>query len=168
MAIEWLSKPIAIGKKTAPNRIVYQPTEANNCDSEGSATEHTMRKYAALARGRPGIIHIESSDVTTRTQARSNRLLILDHNMPGLEKLVKEIRKINSESLIVFQLSHAGRLSDPVFKPPMYVYRTNGSDRIMSIRGYRGDPGGVRVSGAPRVEGRGRRDGFQAGAQLHR
>ncbi len=134
MAIEWLSKPIAIGKKTAPNRIVYQPTEANNCDSEGSATEHTMRKYAALARGRPGIIHIESSDVTTRTQARSNRLLILDHNMPGLEKLVKEIRTINSESLIVFQLSHAGRLSDPVFKPPMYVYRTNGSDRIMSIR----------------------------------
>jgi 2,4-dienoyl-CoA reductase-like NADH-dependent reductase (Old Yellow Enzyme family) len=93
-----------------------------------------MRKYAALARGRPGIIHIESSDVTTRTQARSNRLLILDHNMPGLEKLVKEIRTINSESLIVFQLSHAGRLSDPVFKPPMYVYRTNGSDRIMSIQ----------------------------------
>ena len=106
MTIEWLARPIAIGKKTAPNRIVYQPTEANNCDAQGSVTEHTLRKYQALARGRPGIIHIESSDVTTRTQARSNRLLILDHNIPGLEKLVKEIRKINSTSLVVFQLSH--------------------------------------------------------------
>jgi 2,4-dienoyl-CoA reductase-like NADH-dependent reductase (Old Yellow Enzyme family) len=133
MTIEWLAKPIAIGKKTAPNRIVYQPTEANNCDAEGSVTEFTLRKYTSLARGRPGIIHIESSDVTTRTQARSNRLLILDHNMPGLEKLVKEIRKINSESLVVFQLSHAGRLSDPVFKPPMYVYPINGNDQVMSI-----------------------------------
>ncbi|HUI72069.1 MAG TPA: 2,4-dienoyl-CoA reductase, partial [Spirochaetia bacterium] len=134
MTIEWLAKPIAIGKKTAPNRIVYQPTEANNCDADGSVTDDTLRKYTALARGRPGIIHIESSDVTTRTQARSNRLLILDHNMPGLEKLVKEIRKINAESPVIFQLSHAGRLSDPVFKPPMYVYRTNGNDQIMSIR----------------------------------
>ena len=60
-------------------------------------------------------------------------MLILDHNMPGLEKLVKEIRKINSDSLVVFQLSHAGRLSDPIFKPPMYVYPTNGG-RIMSIQ----------------------------------
>ncbi len=135
MTIEWLARPIAIGKKTAPNRIVYQPTEANNCDAQGSVTEHTLRKYQALARGRPGIIHIESSDVTTRTQARSNRLLILDHNMPGLEKLVKEIRKINSTSLVVFQLSHAGRLSDPVFKPPMYVYRVaDGGNGIMTLQ----------------------------------
>jgi 2,4-dienoyl-CoA reductase-like NADH-dependent reductase (Old Yellow Enzyme family) len=133
MNIEWLAKPIAIGTKIAPNRIVYQPTEANNCDAEGSVTDSTMRKYTSLARGRPGIIHIESIDVTTRTQARSNRMLILDHNMPGLEKLVKEIRKINSDSLVVFQLSHAGRLSDPIFKPPMYVYPTNGG-RIMSIQ----------------------------------
>jgi len=134
MTIEWLAKPINIGKKTSPNRIVYQPTEANNCDPDGSVTDYTMRKYVALAHGRPGIIHIESIDVTVRTQARSNRMLILDHNMPGLEKLVQAIRKINSESLIVFQLSHAGRLSDPVFKPPMYVYRTSAGDKIMSIQ----------------------------------
>jgi 2,4-dienoyl-CoA reductase-like NADH-dependent reductase (Old Yellow Enzyme family) len=126
MSIEWLSRPIRIGKKTAPNRIVYQPTEANNCDGEGSPTPYTVKKYLDLARGRPGIIHIESIDVTLRTQARSNRMLILDQNMAGLEKLVAEIRKANSESLIVFQLSHAGRLSDPAFKPPMFVYTPAG------------------------------------------
>ena len=126
MSIEWLSKPIAVGTKMAPNRIVYQPTEANNCDAEGSPTAHTVKKYIDIARGGPGIIHIESIDVTLRTQARSNRMLILEQNMGGLEKLVAEIRKVNRDSLIVFQLSHAGRLSDPAFKPPMYVYAPAG------------------------------------------
>ncbi|MGA2480403.1 MAG: 2,4-dienoyl-CoA reductase, partial [Spirochaetia bacterium] len=135
MTIEWLAKPLRIGKKTAPNRIVYQPTEANNCDAKGSPTEYTVRKYLALARGRPGLIHIESIDVTRRTQARSNRMLILDENVKGLQKLVAEIRKVNSESPIIFQLSHAGRLSDPAFKPPMYVYPVGGgAGGVMSIK----------------------------------
>ena len=82
----------------------------------------------------PGIIHIESIDVTHRTQARSNRMSILDVNMPGLERLVAEIRKVNAEAPIIFQLSHAGRLSDPVFKPPMFVYRPSGADvSIMTL-----------------------------------
>ena len=127
MTIEWLSRPLAIGRKKAPNRVVYQPTEANNCDAEGSPTAHTVKKYLDIARGGPGIISIESIDVTLKTQARSNRMLILDRNLPGLEKLVAEIRKANRESLVVFQLSHAGRLSDPAFKPPMYVYAPGGA-----------------------------------------
>lgn len=122
MNVEYLAKPIRIGPKTAPNRIVYQPTEGNNCDSEGSPTEHTFRKYRALAQGRPGILHIESIDVTRRTQARSNRMLLLEENVPQLAKLVEEIRRLNPDCLIIFQLSHAGRLSDPAFKPPMFVY----------------------------------------------
>jgi len=134
MSIEWLSRPIRIGKKTAPNRIVYQPTESNNCDPEGSPTAQTVEKYVDLARGAPGIIHIESIDVTLRTQARSNRMLILDQNMKGLEKLVAEIRQVNRDSLVVFQLSHAGRLSDPAFKPPMFVYAPGGAKvPVMSL-----------------------------------
>jgi 2,4-dienoyl-CoA reductase-like NADH-dependent reductase (Old Yellow Enzyme family) len=133
MTIEQLGKPIRVGNKTAPNRIVYQPTESNNCDDRGSPTRHTFDKYTAIARGKPGIIHIESIDVTTKTQARSNRMLILEENLPGLKKLVAEIRKLNDESLIVFQLSHAGRLSDPAFKPAYTVYDTgDAAVRVMS------------------------------------
>ena len=47
--------------------------------------------------------------------------------MAGLEKLVAEIRKANRNVLVIFQLSHAGRLSDPAFKPPMYVYAPGGA-----------------------------------------
>jgi 2,4-dienoyl-CoA reductase-like NADH-dependent reductase (Old Yellow Enzyme family) len=127
MKIEYLSKPLAVGAKTAPNRLVYQPTESNNCDQEGSPTKYTLAKYAAIARGGPGIIHIESIDVTLKTQARSNRMLLLDRNLQGLEALVAEIRKANREALVIFQLSHAGRLSDPKFRAPMYVYPPAGA-----------------------------------------
>ncbi len=127
MKIEYLSRPLAVGAKTAPNRLVYQPTESNNCDPEGSPTEHTLAKYTAIARGGPGIIHLESMDVTLKTQARSNRMLLLDRNLRGLERLVAEIRKANREALVIFQLSHAGRLSDPRFQPPMYVYAPAGA-----------------------------------------
>jgi 2,4-dienoyl-CoA reductase-like NADH-dependent reductase (Old Yellow Enzyme family) len=133
MNVEYLNKPLAIAGKTAPNRLVYQPTESNNCDEQGSPTEHTLRKYLAIARGGPGIIHIESIDVTTKTQARSNRMLLLDRNLKAQERLVAEIRKANREALIIFQLSHAGRLSDPRFRPPMYVYAPAGAaEPVMS------------------------------------
>src|SRR4030042_1443794 len=127
MKIEYLSKPLAVGAKTAPNRLVYQPTESTKCDAEGSPTAHTLAKYAAIARGGPGIIHIESIDVTLKTQARSNRMLLLDRNLKGGEALVAEIRKANREALVIFQLSHAGRLSDPKFRATMYVYPPAGA-----------------------------------------
>ena len=128
MRIENLNKPIRIGLKTAPNRIVYQPSESNNADNEGSVTEATLKRYRKCAEGKPGILYVESLDVTRSTQARTNRLLIMDENRKDLARLVEEIRTINEKSLIIFQLSHAGRLSDPQLKPPVYVYDTGDPD----------------------------------------
>ena len=122
MKAENLNKSIRIGTKIAPSRIVYQPTESNNCEKNGMPTKSTFKKYEEIAYGAPGIIHIESIDVTRETQARSNRMVLVEETLPGFKELVSRIRKINSDSLIIFQLSHAGRLSDPVFKPPVAVY----------------------------------------------
>lgn len=117
-----LNTSIRIGTKIAPSRIVYQPTESNNCEKNGMPTESTFKKYEEIAYGAPGIIHIESIDVTLETQARSNRMVLVEETLPGFKELIVRIKKINSNSLIIFQLSHAGRLSDPVFKPPVAVY----------------------------------------------
>ena len=122
LTIEHLRKPLKIGSKVAPNRLVYQPTESNNADRDGNVTDTTVEKYVELARGNPGVLFVESLDVTRETQARSNRLLILKENRKGLERLVREIRKTNGDTVVLFQLSHAGRLSDPSMKPPLYVY----------------------------------------------
>ncbi len=132
MTIEHLNKPIMIGNKIVPNRIVYQPTEGNNCDENGSATEYTFEKYRRNAAGHPGILHIESIDVTTKTQARSNRMLIMEENLELLASLVEAIRGINNKTLILFQLSHAGRLSDPQFKSGYSVYDAGDGVRVMT------------------------------------
>src|SRR3989304_2741020 len=127
MKIEYLSRPLAVGAKTAPNRLVYQATESNNGDQEGSPPRHTMAKYAAIARGGPGIIHIESIDVTLKTQARSNRMLLLDRNLQALERLVAEIRRANREALVIFQLSLPWLLTYLKSRAPMYVYPAAGA-----------------------------------------
>jgi 2,4-dienoyl-CoA reductase-like NADH-dependent reductase (Old Yellow Enzyme family) len=122
MDINTIKQTITIRNKSAPSRIVYQPTESNNCEKNGLPTEVTFKHYETLAAGKPGIIHVESIDVTRKTQARSNRMVLHDDTLTGYQELVARMRKINKSSLIIFQLSHAGRLSDPEFKPPVGAY----------------------------------------------
>ncbi len=39
MQAEMISKPIPVGNKTAPNRIVFQPMECNDADASGDPSE---------------------------------------------------------------------------------------------------------------------------------
>jgi 2,4-dienoyl-CoA reductase-like NADH-dependent reductase (Old Yellow Enzyme family) len=135
VTIEHLRKPLRIGAKHSSNRVVYQPTESNSADGKGDVTHATVKKYVELARGKPGVLFVESLDVTRETQARSNRLLIMKNNIKGLERLVGEVRRAMVDAVVIFQLSHAGRLSDPSMKPPLFAYEppvpTGG--RVMTI-----------------------------------
>lgn len=130
--MRYINRPIAIGSRTAPSRIVYQPTETNNCDAKGCPTETTFRKYEQLARGGAGISHVESIDVTSETQARSHRMVMNSENLPAFQKLVARMRAVNPDTLIIFQLSHGGRLSDPQFKPPVAVYTRGDAVHLMT------------------------------------
>ncbi len=123
---------IRIGQKTAPNRIVYQATETNNCDAQGRPTEVTYETYTERAKGHPGIIFIESIDVSFDCQARSNRMVLTPENKAAYKALVSAIREISPKTLIMFQISHAGRLSDPQFRPPLYPYSRSGSEEAMT------------------------------------
>ncbi len=122
---------IRIGQKTAPNRIVYQATETNNCDQQGRPTELTFEVYRDRAKGHPGIIFIESIDVSFDCQARSNRMVLTPENKDSYKELINAIKEISPETLVMFQISHAGRLSDPRFRPPLYPYsRSSGEDTM--------------------------------------
>jgi 2,4-dienoyl-CoA reductase-like NADH-dependent reductase (Old Yellow Enzyme family) len=147
LTIDHLRKPLQIGSKHAPNRVVYQPTESNTADKDGNVSDTTLGKYVELAKGKPGVLYVESLDVTRETQARSNRLLIMKNNKKGLERLVGEIRKENGDTLVLFQLSHAGRLSDPSMKPPLLVYEPRAH-----LPGAAGLPAGGRVMRTDEIE----------------
>ena len=132
-----LFSSIKVGNKTVSNRFVYQPTESNNCDISGAPTEETLTFYINKAGGQPGILFIESIDVSMDCQARSNRMVITKENKESYRLMIEKIRKVSPGTLILFQLSHAGRLSDSHFKDPLYVYKRNSSENTMTAEEIR-------------------------------
>lgn len=122
MNLEMLSSPIRIGKRMAPNRIVNQPMECNDGDASGNPTDLTLQRYRRLAEGRAGIIVVESMTLSYESRARKNQLKISEETAPSLERLVKEMKKINSESLIFFQINHSGSVSHPTFSKVVSLY----------------------------------------------
>jgi len=126
-----LSSPIKIGKKIAPNRIVNQPMECNDGDSNGNPTDLTLKRYRNLAEGGAGIIIVESLTITYESRARKNQLKISEENAESLEKLVKEMKGINRESLILLQINHSGRHSNSSFSRVVSLYPTE--DRTIHL-----------------------------------
>lgn len=124
MTFEMLSKPIQVGQRIAPNRIVYQPMECNDADARGNPTERTLQRYRTLSEGGAGIIVVESLTFTYETRARKNQLKISEETARALEGLVREMRAINPESLIIFQINHSGRVSGAAFSRVVSVYPT--------------------------------------------
>jgi len=117
-----LDSPIKIGTKTAPNRIVNQPMECNDADEVGNPTELTFNRYRKLAEGGAGIIIVEALTISRESRARKNQLGIDEKTAPTLERLLKEMRGVNSKSLILLQITHSGQLSGADFSRRVSVY----------------------------------------------
>jgi 2,4-dienoyl-CoA reductase-like NADH-dependent reductase (Old Yellow Enzyme family) len=128
METQMISSPILIGKKTSPNRIVFQPMECNDADSSGDPSDLTIRRYRRFAEGGAGIIFSESLTLTTESRARKSQLAITEQNAAGLARLVKAMREVNPDSLILFQLNQSGKLSEAAFSKVISVYPTGDPD----------------------------------------
>jgi len=100
-----------IRNKKAPNRFVSQPMEANDADKEGKVSQQAINRYKNLARGQWGIVIVEALSISRTSLARKNGMIINKANLDGFKKLVQEFKKINSECLLFFQITHAGQKS---------------------------------------------------------
>ena len=128
METDMISAPIPVGKKTAPNRIVFQPMECNDADSSGDPSDLTTRRYRRFAEGGAGVIFTESFTLTTESRARKSQMAITEQNAEGLAQLVKEMREVNPEPLILFQLNQSGKLSEAAFSQVISVFPTGDPD----------------------------------------
>jgi len=117
-----LNSRVQIGKKVVPNRIVNQPMEGNDADEAGNPTELTCERYRKLAEGGAGIIFFEALTISQESRARKNQLGIYEQTAGSLEKLIKEMRRTNRDSLILLQITHSGRQSDSNFSRLVSAY----------------------------------------------
>jgi 2,4-dienoyl-CoA reductase-like NADH-dependent reductase (Old Yellow Enzyme family) len=122
--MEKLKSSIQIGKRIAPNRIVNQPMEGNDADEKGGPTEATFDRYRRLAEGGAGVIIIEALTISQESRARKNQLGIYPETAGLLEKLIREMKRINPEPLILMQITHSGRQSGAGFSRVVAAYPT--------------------------------------------
>lgn len=115
MAYEKLLEPVKIGPRVAQNRFFVQAMETNMEDPSGNPSEETTQRYCDLAAGEAGLITLEAITVTRESRARDNQLTIMPQNQEPLTKFMDKVHAANPKSLVVFQLTHCGELSNPAF-----------------------------------------------------
>ena len=106
---------IKIGNKSAANRIAINAMECCDADTDGNPGETAFRRYERLARGNAGVIVVEALSVVDENRGRLHQLTALPQNRKDFTRLVAAMRKANPRPLILWQLTHAGELSNPEF-----------------------------------------------------
>ena len=125
-----LLEPIQIGGRTCKNRFFIQAMECVDADNDGNPTDLTVERYSNLFRGEAGFITLEAITVTDESRGRLNQLSIMPKNAKPLEKFVGNLKKINPDTILAFQLTHSGELSHPGFSRRVTV---------KPLHGYGGD-----------------------------
>ena len=122
---ETLLSPIKIGPKVCQNRFFAQPMECVDSDAEGNPTDLTLQRYSKLYDGGFGFVDVEGITVTNESRARVTQLEIMPRNIPALKRFVKQLKEVNPDTLLVFQVTHSGEISESDFSrkvtvKPMY------------------------------------------------
>jgi len=93
------------------NKLVSQPMEGNDAVNSGKPSEKTINRYKKLAHGNWGVVIAEAISVSTTSLARINGLVLNEQNLDKFKELVDEFKKINNETVLIFQITHAGMKS---------------------------------------------------------
>ena len=122
---ETLLQPIQIGPRTCQNRFFAQPMECVDSDAEGNPTDLTYQRYEKLYKGGFGFVDLEAITVTNESRARKTQLEIMPRNVKALTNFIAKLKEVNPNTLIVFQLTHSGEISESEFSrkvtvKPMY------------------------------------------------
>jgi 2,4-dienoyl-CoA reductase-like NADH-dependent reductase (Old Yellow Enzyme family) len=123
-----LLSPIRIGTRKSANRFFAQSMECSDADGEGNPSELTLQRYEKLFRGEFGVVDLEAITITGENRARLDQLEIMPRNEKALTKFVGKLKEVNPDVLIVFQLTHAGELSNPDFSRRVTVKNVYGME----------------------------------------
>ena len=119
-----LNQPILFSGVNIPNRIVFQPMEGCDCNSDGTPSELTVAKYERAARSGAGLIWMEANAVCPEGRTNPGQMMLTKENLPEFKSFVASLRKIANDEcgikpVIILQLTQSGRQSIV----PMIAYR---------------------------------------------
>lgn len=119
-----IDTPIQIGNKIFNNRVVLQPMEGCDCNTDGSPSELTIEKYRKAARSGAGLVWFEANAICPEGRTNPRQMMLTKENLPQFKALLQELRRIaeaecGSRQTFILQLTHSGRQSIV----PMIAYR---------------------------------------------
>ncbi len=119
-----MEKSLRIQDLLIPNRVVLQPMEGCDCNSDGSPGELTAAKYRRAAESGAGLVWMEACAVCPEGRTNPRQMMLTEDNLPAFKALVEEMRGTAEKSCgirpaLILQLTHSGRQSIT----PMIAYR---------------------------------------------
>ena len=99
-----LAQPLAIGRKTIPNRLCAQPIAGGDAGPDGAPGELTRRRYRRYAEGRFGLIWFERT--AAGLAEKPGQLCLNDATLAGFITMVAELRAAAAENpTLIIQLA---------------------------------------------------------------
>ena len=119
-----LNEPLYFEGKEIPNRIVFQPMEGCDCNTDGTPSELTVAKYINAAKSGAGLIWMEANAVCPEGRTNPGQMMLTKENLQTFKEFVSNLRKTALEEcgikpVIILQLTQSGRQSIV----PMIAYR---------------------------------------------
>lgn len=119
-----LTEKLSFEGLTIPNRVVFQPMEGCDCETNGTPSELTIAKYENAARSGAGLVWFEANAVCPEGRTNERQMMLTEENLPIFKAFIASLRKIALEEcgikpIFILQLTHSGRQSIV----PMIAYR---------------------------------------------
>jgi 2,4-dienoyl-CoA reductase-like NADH-dependent reductase (Old Yellow Enzyme family) len=105
---DWLFQERMIGAKTAPNLLALHPLERSDGTREGKPHESAYEWYRQLAEGQWGVLFVECTTCSDDPMDRGHSpvgFLMTESNLPEFKRLVREIKEVSPETVLMIQLS---------------------------------------------------------------
>lgn len=139
-----INSSFGIGEKVLQNRVVLQPMEGCDCNTDGSPSALTIEKYRKAAKSGAGLIWFEANAVCPEGRTNVRQMMLTEENLPVFKALLKELRqtaleKDGKEPVFILQLTHSGRQSIVpmiAYRHPLYEERRPMSDENMVSDAY--------------------------------
>jgi len=105
---DWLFQRRTIASKTVPNLLVLHPLERGAGTAKGKPRKLAYDWYRQLAAGQWGILFVECTTCSDDPAERGhlpNGFLMTKSNLPEFRRLVREIKEVSPETVLMIQLS---------------------------------------------------------------
>jgi len=117
----FLAKSIKIGPHIVPNRFAINAMEGCDAEPDGSMSKRTCDRYKRLFEGGAGLIVFEAVTMQYESRARKKQISLEKKNVAAMAKTIRDLKAINKNALLIYQLSHSGEISSGEFSKRVCV-----------------------------------------------